>query len=113
MGSILVRELHMLCSAPKKEVVGLEVEAHAGRPGTVDRGFPTNVSQDPGTPGREQGQEPTGQQSCQLPEKETHSGWFHDNRGCSRLNMLFHSESLNATGTRIIPKSMSQAKDPT
>lgn len=21
------------------------------------------------------------------------SGWFHDNRGCSRLNTLFHSES--------------------
>ena len=108
----LVRKLHMLCNDPKK-VVGLEVEARAGSPGTVDRRFPINVSQEPGTPGREQGQKPTGQQSCQLPVEEAHSGWFHDNRGCNRLNKLFHSESLNATSTRIIHKSMSQAKDPT
>ena len=45
----------MLCNDPKKEVVGLEVEARAGSPGTVDRRFPINVSQEPDTPGREQG----------------------------------------------------------
>ena len=108
----LVRKLHLLCSAPKKKVVGLEVECMWVAQELWTEG-PLKFFSGARHTWKEQGQEPTRQQSCQLPEEEAHSGWVHYNRGCNRVNKLFHSESLNATSTRIIPKSMPQAKDVT
>lgn len=51
----LVRELHLLCSAPKKKVVGLEVECMRVAQGLWTE-VPINVSQEPGTPGKSRGQ---------------------------------------------------------